>query len=170
MISRRSGPRTTAQRALRTHAAQNHGIAKRETFAVVAIGASAGGLEAFRALLAALPARSGMSFILVQHLDPIHTSMLVDLLSPYTVMTILEARDEMRPEPDRIHIIPPGRFLSVIDGTLRLSYPRDGQGVRMPFDFLLHSLAAAFGERAVSIVLSGTGNPTSRRSSTARRR
>jgi two-component system, chemotaxis family, CheB/CheR fusion protein len=159
MVSRRAGPRTmAARRAQRTRGAQTQVTAEREPFPVVAVGASAGGLEAFRALLAALPTQSGMSFILVQHLDPIHTSMLVELLSPYTGMTILEARDEVRPQPDRIHIIPPGRFLSVADGVLRLSYPRDGQGVRMPFDYLLHSLAAAFGERAVSIVLSGTGN------------
>jgi two-component system CheB/CheR fusion protein len=125
---------------------------------VVAIGASAGGLEAFRTLLAALPAQSGMAFILVQHLDPGHVSRLVELLSSYTVMQVLEAREEMRPEPDHIHIIPPGRFLSISDGAMRLTPVREGQGVRMPFDFLLNSLAAEFGERAVCIVLSGTGN------------
>ena len=126
-------------------------------FPVVAIGASAGGLEAFRALLAALPGSSGMAFILVQHLDPSHASMLVELLSPHTALTVLEARQGMRPKPDHVCIIPPGRFLEVDNGTLRLSLPADRQGVRMPFDFLLQSIAA-FGERAVCIVLSGTGN------------
>ena len=126
-------------------------------FPVVAIGASAGGLEAFRTLLAALPAKSGMAFILVQHLDPTHASMMVELLSPHTTMTVLEAREGMRLEPDHVYIIPPGRFLAVRDGALQLSRPAARQGVRMPFDFLLQSLAEAFGERAVCIVLSGTG-------------
>ena len=103
-------------------------------FPVVAIGASAGGLEAFRALLAALPANSGMAFILVQHLDPSHASMLVELLSPHTALTVIEAREGMRLEPDHVCIIPPGRFLTVETGTLRLSPPEERQGVRMPFE------------------------------------
>jgi two-component system CheB/CheR fusion protein len=122
---------------------------------VVAIGASAGGLEAFRVLLAALPAKSGMAFILVQHLDPNHASMIAELLSSHTAMTVVEACDDMRLEPNRVYIIPPGRFLAVSDGAFRLSRPR-ATHVRMPFDFLLQSLAEAFGERAVCAVLSGT--------------
>ncbi|MDR3473768.1 MAG: chemotaxis protein CheB, partial [Devosia sp.] len=69
-------------------------------FPVVAIGASAGGLEAFRILLGAFPAKSGMAFILVQHLDPDHASMIVELLSPHVAMTMVEARDGMPLEPD----------------------------------------------------------------------
>ncbi len=132
-------------------------IAKGEaTFPVVAIGASAGGLDAFRTLLAALPAKSGMAFILVQHLDPTHASMMVELLSPHAAMTVLEAREDMRLYPDHVYLIPPGRYLAVRNGAIQLSRPRAGQAVRMPFDFLLRSLAEEFGERAVCIVLSGT--------------
>ena len=103
---------------------------------MVAIGASAGGLEAFRTLLAALPAESGMAFILVQHLDPTHASMMVELLSPHTAMTVVEAREDMRLEPDHVYVIPPGRYLAVRDGALQLSRPRARQtradAVRFP--------------------------------------
>jgi two-component system CheB/CheR fusion protein len=127
-------------------------------FPVVAIGASAGGLEAFRTLLAALPAESGMAFILVQHLDPTHSTMMVELLSRHTEIPVVEARDGMSLEPDHIYAIPAGRYLDVRNGTLHLSRPRATQAVRMPFDFLLQSAAESFGERAVCIILSGTAN------------
>jgi two-component system, chemotaxis family, CheB/CheR fusion protein len=127
-------------------------------FPMVAIGASAGGLDAFRTLLAALPEKTGMAFMLVQHLDPAHASMMVQLLAPHTALTVLEAREGMELERDHVYIIPPGRYLAVRNGALRLSQPQARQGVRMPFDFLLQSLAEAFGERAVCIVLSGTAN------------
>ena len=127
------------------------------TFPVVAIGASAGGLEAFRTLLAALPAESGKAFILVQHLDPTHESMMVELLSRHSAMTVLEARDGLRLEAGQVYIIPPGRYLAVRNGAIQLSPPPGAQTVRMPFDFLLKSLAEECGERAVCITLSGTG-------------
>jgi two-component system CheB/CheR fusion protein len=126
------------------------------TFPVVGIGASAGGLEAFRGLLGALPAKSGMAFILVQHLDPTHASMMVELLSPHLAMPIVEASDGAPLEADHVYVIPPGRFLSVRDGALRLSDLPRAPTVRMPFDFLLRSLADAVGEHAVCVILSGT--------------
>jgi two-component system CheB/CheR fusion protein len=157
-MARQSKPRAAMRPAQHPGAPRRAAPARGEVnFPVVAVGASAGGLEAFRALLAALPASSGMAFILVQHLDPSHASMLVELLSPHTALTVVEAREGMRPAPDLVCIIPPGRFLTVNNGTLLLSPPEDGHGVRMPFDSLLRSIAA-FGERAVCIVLSGTGN------------
>ena len=124
-------------------------------FPVVAVGASAGGLEAFRTLLAALPAEGGMAFILVQHLDPTHSTMMVELLSRHTAMPLVEAREGVRLEPDHIYTIPPGRYLDIRDGAIHLSEP--SQAVRMPFDVLLQSIAAKLGERAVCIILSGTG-------------
>jgi two-component system, chemotaxis family, CheB/CheR fusion protein len=157
MATRRPPRRTRPQPAQRRRAPQKRVIAKGEAnFPVVAIGASAGGLGAFRILLAALPAESGMAFILAQHLDPTHASMMVELLSPHTALTVLEAREGMRLEPDHVYMIPPGRYLAVRNSTIHLSRPRAPQVVRMPFDFLLQSLAEEFGERAVCIVLSGT--------------
>jgi len=126
-------------------------------FPVVGIGASAGGLEACRKLVDALPAGCGMAFILVQHLDPTHESMMVNLLANHTAMTVLQATDGMKLEPDHLYIIPPGTYLSVAAGALHLSKPGARHGARMPFDFLLHSMAEDLGSRAVCVILSGTG-------------
>jgi two-component system CheB/CheR fusion protein len=124
---------------------------------VVGIGASAGGLEACRNLLAALPAGNGMAFILVQHLDPTHESMLATLLASGTPMTVLQAAEGMPVSPDHLYVIPPGAYLGVGDGALRLSEPQARHGARLPFDFLLHALAEEYGTRAVAVILSGTG-------------
>jgi two-component system CheB/CheR fusion protein len=126
-------------------------------FPVVGIGASAGGLDACRKLVGALPADIGMAFILVQHLDPTHESMMVDLLAGHTSMTVRQATDGMPLERDYLYVIPPGTYLSVGNGTLRLSQPQARRGARLPFDFLLHSLAEMCGPGAVCVILSGTG-------------
>ena len=126
-------------------------------FPVVGIGASAGGLDACIKLFEALPAASGMAFILIQHLDPSHESMMVDLLASHTPMAVCQAADGMPIEPDHLYIIPPGAYLSVGNGTLLLSQPQARHGARLPFDFLLQSLAADCGARAVCVVLSGSG-------------
>ena len=126
-------------------------------FAVVGIGASAGGLDACRKLIGALPTNNGMAFILVQHLDPTHESMMVDLLAGHTSMTVRQATDGMPIERDHLYIIPPGTYLSVGNGALHLSQPHARHGARLPFDFLLHSLAEECGARAICVILSGTG-------------
>lgn len=125
--------------------------------AVVGIGASAGGLEACRNLLRALPPVTGAAFVLVLHLDPDHASMMVDLLSGHTSMKVIEAEDGATIEREHLYVIAPGCDLAVIDGRLRLSEPRERHGARLPFDFLLHSLATTCCPRAGAIVLSGTG-------------
>ena len=131
-------------------------------FKIVAIGASAGGLKACTKLLEALPVLTGMAFILVQHLDPTHESMLVDLLTKHTVLTVVQAMDGMPVEPEHLYVIPPASYLSVSAGILCLSAPkmRDGalHGARLPFNTLLHSLAEEYGQRAACVVLSGTGD------------
>jgi two-component system CheB/CheR fusion protein len=124
---------------------------------IVAIGASAGGLDAASRLVAALPPESGMAFILVQHLDPTHESLMVDLLGEHTTITVLQATDGCLLLPNQIYVIPPGRYLSVRVGALHLSAPQAHRGARLPFDFLLKSLADADGSRTACIVLSGTG-------------
>ncbi|HEY5305764.1 MAG TPA: CheR family methyltransferase, partial [Pseudolabrys sp.] len=126
-------------------------------FPVVGIGASAGGLEACRKLVEAMPAGNGMAFILVQHLDPTHESMMVDLLAGHTALTVCEAIDGMPIEREHLYVIPPGTYLAVADGALHLSRPQARHGARLPFDFLLHSLAADCGALAVCVILSGTG-------------
>ena len=130
-------------------------------FPVVGIGASAGGLEACEALLGALPPRTGMAFVLVQHLDPTHKSLLVELLTEHTAMPVLRAAEGMVVEPDHLYVIPPGSYLSVAGGLLHLSPSQVGdgapRGARLPFDVLLHSLSVEYGKRAVCVILSGSG-------------
>ena len=125
--------------------------------AVVGIGASSGGLDAAARLLDALPAKTGFALILVQHLDAGHASMMVPLLARHTSLSVLEAAEGMHIAPEHLYIIPPGSYLSVEDGRLRLSKPPPRHGARLPFDFLLNSLAACYGRLAGGVVLSGTG-------------
>ena len=127
------------------------------TFPVVAIGASAGGLDACRKFLDSLPAHLGMAYILVQHLDPTHKSLMAELLAQHTAMKVVEATEGCQLDPNRIYVIPPGRYLSVRAGTIHLSPPLAHHGARLPFDFLLTSLARTCGRQTVCIVLSGAG-------------
>ena len=126
-------------------------------FPVVGIGASAGGLEACRKLVCALPRGNGMAFILIQHLDPTHESMMVDLLAGHTSMAVRQAAEGMLIEREHLYVIPPGTYLSVGNGALHLSQPQARHGARLPFDFLLHSLAEECSARAICVILSGTG-------------
>jgi two-component system CheB/CheR fusion protein len=112
-----------------------------DDFLIVGIGASAGGLNACRKLVEALPARNGMAFIFVQHLDPTHKSMMVELLASHTTMRVRQAGDGMPLERDHLYVIPPGTYLSVGGGALHLSEPQARHGARLPYDFLLRSLA-----------------------------
>ena len=118
---------------------------------VVGLGASAGGLEAVKKLLAVLPADTGMAFVLIQHLDPTHKSMLVELLARDTAMNVFQAADGMSIQPNCLYVIPPQADLSVHDGLLRLSQPPVRLGAHLPFDFFLNSLADNYGKRAVCL-------------------
>jgi two-component system CheB/CheR fusion protein len=129
----------------------------RTDFPVVALGASAGGLEAFSKLFDALPADIGMAFVLIQHLDPTHASMMVDLLTGHTTKKVQQAAEGMPLERGHVYIIPPATYLSIKAGALQLSEPTERHGARLPFDFFLRSLAVEYGERAVCVILSGTG-------------
>ncbi len=124
---------------------------------VVGIGASAGGLEAFEAFFSHMSPGSGIAFVLVPHLDPSHASMLTQLLARFTAMPVAEAQDEMRVEPDRVYIIPPNKSMSIFHGALQLTAPELPRGHWMPIDFFLRSLADDQQEKAVCIILSGTG-------------
>ena len=124
---------------------------------MVGVGASAGGLDACKKLIGALPAKTGMAFILVQHLDPAHVSMLVDLLAGHTALSVAEATDGMVIEPEHLYVIPPGAYLAVEAGALRISPPLAHHGARLPFDHLLRSLADDCGPYAIGVILSGTG-------------
>jgi two-component system CheB/CheR fusion protein len=140
------------------NSAHHHDRAEgRIDFPVVGLGASAGGLDVFRQLFDALPADTGMAYVLIQHLDPTHESMMVDLLTGHTPMVVLQAADGMPLERDHVYVMPPRTYLSIRDGVLHLSPPRERHGARMPLDFFLRSLAEECGERAICAILSGTG-------------
>jgi two-component system, chemotaxis family, CheB/CheR fusion protein len=126
-------------------------------FSIVAIGASAGGLDACTKLIDSLPTKPGLAFILIQHLDPNHESMMADLLAGHTSMTVEQARDGTIIAPDHLYIIPPGSYLSATKGALHLSQPNARHGARLPFDFLLQSLAEDCAARTIAVILSGTG-------------
>ncbi|ACY13958.1 chemotaxis protein CheB [Haliangium ochraceum] len=125
---------------------------------VVGVGASAGGLAAFKQLFAALPADSGMAFLLVQHLDPTHKSLLAELLAPHTRMAVRDADQGAALEPNTVYIIRPDTALAVRSGRIELSPPTLHRGVRLPVDHLFRSLANEYGGRSVGIVLSGAGS------------
>jgi two-component system CheB/CheR fusion protein len=122
-------------------------------FPLVAIGASAGGLEALVELLAALPARTGFTYVVVQHLDPDHASLLPEILAKKTTLTVLAAREGLALESDHVYVIPPNTTLTVLDGQLKVG--RRARGVHHPVDIMFESLAQERGERAIAIVLSG---------------
>ena len=125
---------------------------------IAGIGASAGGLEAFAQLLRNLPADTGMAFVLVQHLDPKHESMLTGLLSRRTNIPVIEAKDGMAVEPDRVYVIPPNTDMTISDGVLGLKPRTEVRGHHMPVHHFFHSLAEDQKENAIGVILSGTAS------------
>lgn len=129
-------------------------------FPVVGIGASAGGLSALEQFFSGMPASTdpGMAFVVIQHLAPDHKSILGDLIQRYTRMKVVDVEDGMMVQPNYTYIIPPNRDMAIMNGVLHLLEPAQPHGHRMPIDFFFHSLAQDQHERAICIVLSGTGS------------
>ncbi len=132
--------------------------AERVSFPVVGLGASAGGLEALESFLKNVPPKSGMAFVVVQHLDPTHKGMLVELLQRATAMPVVQIKDRMRVEPDQVHVIPPNKDLSILHGVLHLLQPAAPRGLRLPIDFFFRSLGDDQQDRAIAVILSGMGS------------
>ena len=134
------------------------------SFPIVGIGASAGGLAAFEAFFSEMPADAdpGMAFVLVQHLAPDHKSILTDLIQRYTRMQVFEVQDGMVVQPNCAYIIPPNRDMAFLNGALQLLEPTAPRGQRLPINFFFRSLAQDQRERAIGIVLSGTGSDGTR--------
>jgi two-component system CheB/CheR fusion protein len=125
-------------------------------FPVVGIGASAGGLDAFKRLLKAIPENSGMAYILVQHLDPAHESILADLLQRVTPIPVQEITDNIQVVADHIYIIPSNKLLTATDGVLKLSDRLPKNQRNMPIDLFFASLAEVHQSHAIGVILSGT--------------
>ena len=129
----------------------------KDTFRIVGVGASAGGLEALEELLRQIPEGRGLAFVIVQHLDPTQKGMLPELLQRTTHLKVMQAKDRVPVRPDCVYVIPPNKDMSVLHGILYLFEPTATRGLRLPIDFFFRSLAEDQQERSVGIILSGMG-------------
>jgi two-component system, chemotaxis family, CheB/CheR fusion protein len=129
---------------------------RRKAFPIVGIGASAGGLEAFRQMLEKLPVDTGMGFVFVQHLDPTHASQLTELLSRATKLPVFEACNQVVVKPNHVYVIPPNKSMAIVGHVLKLTPRPQGQPHNMPIDAFLKSLAKQCGRSAIGVILSGT--------------
>ena len=128
---------------------------------IVAIGASAGGLEALEKLFDGLACDSGSTFVVIQHLSPDHKSMMANLLSRHTQMPVVMVEQDMPIEPDHVYLIPPGSIMHMGEGHLRLT-PKNPRTLTLPIDVFFKSLATHYGARSVGVILSGTGSDGTR--------
>jgi two-component system CheB/CheR fusion protein len=126
-------------------------------FSVVGIGASAGGVQALLRLFEAAPASPGVAFVVVLHLSPNHASHAHEVIQRVTPLRVRQVNQPVLLEPDTVYVIPPGKFLSMIDGHLRLSEPDLPRTPPTSIDVFFRSLADAHGARAFAVVLSGSG-------------
>jgi two-component system CheB/CheR fusion protein len=131
-------------------------------FFVAGLGASAGGLEALGSFFKAMPADSGMAFVVIQHLAPDHKSMMRDLLSRKTRMPVSQAEDGEKLDPNHVYLIPPKKCLRIFHGKLLLTDWDSKKGLNLPVDAFFSSLAEDQGTRAIAIALSGTGSDGTR--------
>ncbi|WP_020677258.1 chemotaxis protein CheB [Geopsychrobacter electrodiphilus] len=127
-------------------------------FAIAGIGASAGGMEALDQFLRYVPQKSGIAYVIVQHLDPTHKGMLPEILRSATSMPVVQAEDRMLVKPDSVYVIPPNKDMSILHGRLHLFEPAAPRGLRLPIDYFLRSLADDCKERSIGIILSGMGS------------
>lgn len=125
---------------------------------IVGIGASAGGLEALDDFFREIPLNNGLSFVVIQHLDPDQKDLLPEILQRITPMAVTQAVDQQKVEPDCVYIIPPNNDISIWKGFLHLSAPIAARGQRLPIDFFFQSLAKDQHERAIAVILSGMGS------------
>ena len=129
----------------------------KSSFPVVAIGASAGGLEAFKEFFLALRPDTGMAFVLIQHLDPSHESMLTEIIAKATTIPVEEVRSGTLIRPNHVYVIPPNTLMALAGGIFQLSPREKTQGQHLPVNFFMHSLARDRKSGAIGIILSGTG-------------
>jgi two-component system CheB/CheR fusion protein len=127
----------------------------RNSFYIVGIGASAGGLEALERFFQNMTESSGMAFIVVSHLDPNHISIMPELIQKSTKMKLFQAEDGMLVEPNHVYVAPANRDLAILHGTIQLIEPLEAHGFRLPIDYFFKSLSADAGDKAICIILSG---------------
>lgn len=151
-------PRTISNAAPADAELENSGVAVQVLPPVViGIGSSAGGLAALSELIATIPLSSGFAYVVAQHLSPTHASQLSDLLRSKTALAVMEVLDGLVPERGTLYVTPPNKDVVYAEGQLKLLEPSAGVGPKPSVDLLFQSLADAFGDRAIGIVLSGSG-------------
>src|SRR5262245_812649 len=124
---------------------------------IVAIGASAGGVQALQNLFAGMPSNTGAAFIVVVHLDPLHRSELSSIVAARTNMPVVQVETSARLEPNHVYVIPPDRRLQVVDHQLTATLFEEPRGKRLPIDFLFRSVAERLGD-GFAVILSGAGS------------
>jgi len=129
----------------------------RKDFFLVGVGASAGGLEALEKLFNNIPDKTGMAYVVIQHLSPDYKSMMMELLSKFTNMRLRRIEDSMEIEPDTVYLIPPKKNVELNEGKFKLLDRPDIHSLNLPIDIFFKSLAYEYGEKSIGIVLSGTG-------------
>jgi two-component system CheB/CheR fusion protein len=162
MAQKKSPPKKTRQEKKPQKKAIEPRRENRKSFPVVGIGASAGGLEPLEAFFASMPTdkppAEDMAFVVIQHLSPKHKSIIGEILKKDTDMPIKEIRDGMKVEPNTVYFNPPDREVGIYQGVFHLLEPSIARHVRMPIDFFFRSLSQDLEEKAICIVLSGTGS------------
>ena len=129
---------------------------------IVGLGASAGGLEALQRFFDAVPGDSDLAYVVVQHLSPVHKSLMVDLLAKHTAMEVVQATDGVPVQRNTVYLLPPGKHLTIEDCRLRLTAKDAGSGMSLPIDIFLTALARDQGPLAIGVILSGTGSDGTR--------
>jgi len=131
--------------------------ADRTHFPIVGIGASAGGLEALEPFFKNMPVNNGMAFVLIQHLDPSHKSIMPELIQRFTGMKVFQVTDNLKVKPNCVYVIPPNKSMSILKDVLYLFDPVEPHGLRLPIDTFFRSLADDRQEKSIGIILSGMG-------------
>ncbi len=129
-----------------------------DTFPIVGIGASAGGLEAIELFFSNVPDDCGMAFVVIRHLDPTHEGIMPELIQRFTGMKVYAATDRLKVEPNSVYVIPANKSMSILHRTLYLFKPLETRGLRLPIDFFFVSLADDLQEKSIGIILSGMGS------------
>ena len=157
MTKKSSPPASRNNTSKDASAARRSHPPKNDSFPIVGVGASAGGLEALEEFLGGVPEDSGMAFVIIQHLDPTHQGIMAELLQRGTKMKVSQVKDRTKVQPNCVYVIPPNKDMSLLRGALHLLHPVAPRGLRLPIDFFFRSLAAEMHEKAVGVILSGMG-------------
>lgn len=156
--------KTTSQKKVEDNSVTKISKSKESTgngnnaFHIVAIGASAGGLEALEQFFTNIPENTGMAYVVIQHLDPTHVGIMPELLQRMTTMKVFQVTDRLKVKPNCVYVIPPNKSMSILNGVLHLFPPTESRGLRLPIDIFFRSLAEDQEENSIGVILSGMGS------------